>query len=138
GAFLESSRDRYDLIFLDAYDSYSIPKSMRSVECMQQARNLLEENGLLIVNVIGRISGPESGFFRSFYKTIREVFSEVWVLPVTRWTRMEQNILLIARRSVGTQMHPDSKGDKELEKLLRRLYLRTIPTSDVPVCRDTE
>lgn len=135
-AFLESTGQRFDLVFLDAFDSYAIPKSMRSVECFSSISNVMEENGVLIVNVIGAVSGSGSTSFRTLYKTVSRVFSDVRVLPVSRWPFMEQNILLIARNSPAAGMPPGVSADPELRKLLKRMYTRQIPVTDVPVYQD--
>ncbi|WP_018131940.1 spermidine synthase [Effusibacillus pohliae] len=137
-AFLESADRRFDLVFLDVFDSFSIPKSMRSVECFSAIRDVMEENGMLFVNSIGAVRGSRNTGFRTLYKTVCQVFSYVQVLPVSRWTLFEQNILLIARKSVSHSVHPDACHDPQLKKMLKRLYARPIPTDDVSVYRDPE
>ncbi|BCJ85801.1 spermidine synthase [Effusibacillus dendaii] len=135
-AFLESTAERFDLVFLDTYDSFSIPKSMRTVQSFQSIYQVLQENGLLVVNVIGTLKGPMDSPFKTTLKTVQEVFPDVWVLPVSRWSRFEQNILLIARkRKPGdflsdVPVHEDSLSP-EVAKLVHQIYSESIPTEDI-------
>ncbi|MFC4767303.1 spermidine synthase [Effusibacillus consociatus] len=137
-AFLDAAEQRFDLVFLDAFDSFSIPKSMRTKECFSAIAKVLEENGLLVVNVIGTLCGPWSDSFRTLYKTLRQVFPEVWILPVSRWLYMEQNILLIARKQSDAAQFPIDPADPEVRKYIERLYTRSIPTEDIPVYQDLD
>lgn len=134
-AFLDSAEETYDLVFLDAFDAYSIPHSMRTVESFAAIRNVLEEKGLLVVNVIGTVKGSHSAPFRSIYKTIRQVFEHVWVLPVSRFASLDQNILLFASRQ---KLEHDLSGsqDPTVSKLLKRIYKPSVPTDDVSVYLD--
>lgn len=134
-AFLESADDSYDLVFLDAFDAFSIPFSLRTVESFAAIRQLLEENGLLVVNVIGTVKGSRSNEFRAFYKTVRQVFEHVRVLPVSRLHATHQNILLFASRQ-PLDLQLSSSLERDIRNLLDRIYLFPIPTDDVAVYLD--
>jgi spermidine synthase len=134
-AFLESADDSYDLVFLDAFDAYSIPFSLRTVESFAAIRQVLEENGLLVVNVIGTVKGPRSNEFRALYKTVRQVFDHVRVLPVSRLHATDQNILLFASGQPIDEL-PSSIRERETRNLLNRFYPLPIPTDDVAVYLD--
>lgn len=137
-AFLEAEDHHYDLVFHDTYDSQSIPHSMRTLECFSEIRDILNDDGLLVINVIGALSGPASKPFCSLYKTILHVFTDVWVLPTQAYTRSEQNILLIARNSVNDWGEPSDRSDPNLRQLLAKLYKKPIPVHDVEVYLDSD
>lgn len=134
-AFLDSAEDTYDLVFMDTFDAYSIPHSMRTVESFTAIRQVMEEKGLLVVNVIGTMKGSNSTAFRSVFKTVSQVFDYVWVLPVSRLHAVDQNILLFASR---TALNMELAGclEPRVKKLIRRIYEPMIPTDDVPVFLD--
>ncbi|MDI3281574.1 MAG: fused MFS/spermidine synthase, partial [Bacillota bacterium] len=75
------SEERYDLIMLDAYYADAIPFHLATREFLESARAHLAPNGVLAVNLIGALAGPRSHLFRSFYRTVREVFPSVYVFP---------------------------------------------------------
>jgi spermidine synthase len=137
-AFLSSDDRKYDLIFHDTYDSQSIPHSMRTLECFSEIRDLLTDDGVLILNVIGARSGPESKPFRALYKTLLHVFTDVWVLPTAAYSWAEQNIVLIARNSVNNWMEPSDHSDPDIRQLLGRLYRKPIPVHDVEAYLDSD
>ena len=80
--FLESATDLYDLIVVDAFDDDEVPHRLVTEEFMRLARDCLTEGGVLTYNLIGRVRGDLSRPFRSFNRTIRNVFASVWVFPI--------------------------------------------------------
>ncbi len=78
--FLQSSQERYDLIFSDVYHSlYSVPTHFTTKEFFQAAAARLAPNGIFLANVIGDgVAGEESLLF-SEVRTMYEAFPYVYI-----------------------------------------------------------
>lgn len=79
--FLNTSKEQYDAIFLDAFHtSVSIPHHLTTVEAIERVHNLLTPGGIAVSNIISSLTGPASEFFRSELATYQQVFSHVYIL----------------------------------------------------------
>ena len=75
--FLRSSRDYYDIIFLDAYDDLSIPFHLTTKEFLEIVKQRLTPDGLVASN----IWGPRSDeFYLSEVKTYQQVFPNIYCI----------------------------------------------------------
>lgn len=77
--FIEDSRTAYDLIFLDAYGSDSVPRHLTTQEFLQAVRRTLQPGGVVIGNVWSRYSNP---LYDSMVRTYQEVFDDLYILDV--------------------------------------------------------
>ncbi|MBA3551091.1 fused MFS/spermidine synthase [Patescibacteria group bacterium] len=97
--FLNKNTKKYDAILVDAYSSQlSIPFHLTTLEAVQALQKSLTEDGVVIANIVSSLSGPGSSFVKASYKTYKEVFPHVIVLPVHAGTHGSnpQNIIFIA------------------------------------------
>jgi predicted membrane-bound spermidine synthase len=78
--FLAHSEQVYDVIAVDAYRLPYIPWHMTTVEFFRSAREHLDEDGVLIVNV-GRTES-DYRLVRAIVATLRAVFPSTHVIPV--------------------------------------------------------
>jgi spermidine synthase len=78
--FLAHSEQVYDVIAVDAYRLPYIPWHMTTVEFFQSARERLDEDGVLIVNV-GRTES-DYRLVEAMVATLRVVFPSTHVIPV--------------------------------------------------------
>ncbi|HOX08744.1 MAG TPA: fused MFS/spermidine synthase, partial [Planctomycetota bacterium] len=75
--------EKYDLIILDAYSGGGqIPAHLVTREFLSQVRDRLADGGVLVSNIISPLEGRRSRFFRAEYRTICELFPNVYVFPV--------------------------------------------------------
>ncbi len=75
--FLRRSRDRYDIIFLDAYNDHAIPFHLTTQEFLTIVKEKLTPNGVMASN----IWGPRSdGFYQAEVKTIQQVFPRLYFI----------------------------------------------------------
>lgn len=75
--FLSSTKQKYDVIYLDAYlGGVSVPEHLITVEFFEQVKNQLKENGILVTNFIVSPSFNDP-FTRNIDNTIRSVFPHV-------------------------------------------------------------
>lgn len=77
--FIERYRQPYDLIFLDAYSSDSVPAHLTTYEFLRAVRRAVKPNGVVVGNVWSRASNR---LYDSMIRTYREVFDELCVLTV--------------------------------------------------------
>jgi len=70
-AFIENSRKRYDIIFLDAYGHDTIPFSLATLEFLEAVRDRLSEGGVVCANLL--TGNPH---YWDMVKTYSEVFRD--------------------------------------------------------------
>jgi spermidine synthase len=97
--FLRRTTNIYDAILMDAYATTrygsSVPPHLTTTEFFLLARNHLTTNGVLAYNIIGQMQGWNEEFVGSIYRTMHEVFPQVYLFPATE----SQNVVIIATRS---------------------------------------
>ena len=148
--FLTRTPQRYDLIMLDAYNTDTIPFHLTTREFFQTAERKLSLDGVLVINIIGAITGPHSRIVRSVVKTVRGVFSQIYIFPTLRANHAGlddlQNVIVIATKdrkrldiheiisrstSLGRDLFPFPMRD-----IADSYYEARIPDQDVPVLTD--
>jgi spermidine synthase len=72
--FVMNSKEKYDVIFTDAYNDLSIPYHLTTKEFAEQLKNILKPGGLLMSNIIDNFQ--KGAFLPSYIRTLREVFGE--------------------------------------------------------------
>lgn len=81
-AFVRLVQDPYDLIFVDAFDDDRVPRPLTTDEFMRECRDALTPGGVVAMNIIGAPFGPHSKLFRSLYRTVANVWRNVWFFPL--------------------------------------------------------
>ncbi len=56
--FVQEATDTYDLVFLDAYNSDTIPFHLTTREFYQEIKARLTPGGVVVSNIIGTLRGP--------------------------------------------------------------------------------
>jgi spermidine synthase len=149
--FLQETTEKYDLIFLDAYNSDTIPFHLTTREFYRELEARLAPGGVVVSNIIGTLRGPQSAFFRAMYRTLAETFPAVHVVPTYdgggAFVLGEINILLFAMRDRARLTRAELMarvgrvGGKlvhasDLMEYASHLLELPIPVSDVPVLTD--
>ena len=78
-AFVENTREPYDIIFLDAFGTRNVPPHLTTVEFMRAVRRAVKPGGVVVWNIWGRVSNP---LYDSMVRTYQEVFDELYLLDV--------------------------------------------------------
>ena len=86
--FIEESRERYDVVFLDAYGDDCIPQHLTTREFLRSTRAILSPKGVVVGNVWGKTS---NSLYDSMVKTYQDVFEELYVFPVP----LRDNVILL-------------------------------------------
>ena len=149
--FVQETKATYDVIFLDAYNSDTIPFHLTTREFYAEIRSRLAPGGVVVSNIIGTLRGPQSAFFRTMYRTLSESFATVYTVPTydqsAGWILGDINIILFATQDatrltrgelvaragrVGGKLVPAS----DLAEYAAHLLEVPIETKDVPVLTD--
>ena len=148
--FLDEHARRWDAIGIDAFFSDSIPFHLTTREFLELVHERLAPGGVVVTNVIGALTGPDSRLFRALYRTYASVFPTVLVHPVfeggSRDESEVRNLILVATdrpapatgflaerwRAIRTRnpLAPD------LERPIRDRLARPVPLDGVPLLTD--
>ena len=134
--FLNKTQGKYDVIFGDAFSShYSLPYQLTTKEAVQKKYNILNDDGIVILNIISAIECEKGKFLRAEYATYKSLFPQVYLFPVTAsgYGNMVQNIILVALKSEKDQTFNDS--DPKLNEYLQHLWKKTVD-ADIPILTD--
>ena len=84
-AYLQTDTEKYDVIFVDAYQDITIPFQMSSKEFFTLVKQHLTEDGVMVVNLNMRGS-QEDNINQYLGDTIASVFRGVWQIDVPWYT----------------------------------------------------
>jgi spermidine synthase len=97
--YLRRSTNLYDVILMDAYSTTrygsSLPPQLTTKEFFTTANEHLTPNGVLAYNVIGQIYGYRANLIGALYRTMKEVFPQVYFFPAEE----SQNVVFVATKS---------------------------------------
>jgi len=145
--FLRRSNRKYDMIVMDAYYADTVPFFLTTSEFFKIVREHLTPGGVFVNNVIGVETGPKSKFFRSLYRTTKEVFPQVHFFRVPETGAVYINLEVFALKTkerIGIESlrkRANAEGcvvkNKALVRNLLGNYISTrIQTDDVPTLTD--
>lgn len=83
--FMRDVAETYDIVIVDAFDDDHVPPHLLTEEFLREVRDHLAEDGVVAVNLIGSVHGDHSKPFRSFYRTVSNVWRNVWLFSVGLW-----------------------------------------------------
>jgi spermidine synthase len=95
-AVLEAQPASFDLIFGDAFNDYSVPFHLTTLEFSRMLSDMLRPGGIYIANIVE--SGRYGHFMRAYIRTLQRVFRYVQVIPTNpEWrTLPHSTIVLVA------------------------------------------
>src|SRR3712207_7611286 len=71
-------KEKFDLVFGDAFNDLQIPYHLTTREFDQKIRNMLKDDGIYIALVIDKLRGGQ--FMPSYVRTIQTVFPHVYIM----------------------------------------------------------
>jgi spermidine synthase len=141
----KAGKNKYDTIYNDAFSSAcAVPAHLTTEEAVEEVYELLDEDGVYIVNTISALEGEKSTFFRAEYKTISEVFDGIYVFRTKEsgyGADDVQNIMIVATKNkegieqIGKRFR-ENGGDEKTGKLLENYWGKEIKTDDVQILTD--
>ena len=88
-------QDSYDVVFGDAFNDYSVPFHLTTLEFGQLVDGVLRDDGVYLVNIID--GGPNGHFMRAYVRTMQQIFRYVEVIPSTsQWRETIRTTFVIA------------------------------------------
>ena len=88
-AFIDQTREPYDMIVLDAFGSDSVPPSLTTQEFLRAVHRAVRPDGVVVGNIWDRRS---NSLYDSMVRTYQEIFADLYVLPVSE----AGNVILLA------------------------------------------
>lgn len=119
-AYLNTAKEKYDVILVDAYQDITIPFQMSSMEFFDLVRRHLTPDGVMVVNM--NMRGTQEGNMNQYLSdTIAGVFDEVYTIDVEGYT----NRVLYASNASGMsetyRRNISKEQDVELRALMKRI-----------------
>ena len=134
--FLNRSDKKYDVIYGDAFNSFSsVPFQLTTKEAIQLEYDALNDGGVVLANLISSIDDTSGKFLRAQFAMYRSVFTQVYLFPVTypEDGAYVQNILLVAIKSDKPPLFESE--DPELNEYLKHRWLKEVK-NDLPILTD--
>ena len=102
-SFLNYRKEKYDTILIDAFKGLVAPFELTTYEAMQKAKEMLNDDGMVITNIISSIEGKNSKFIKYEYETYKKVFDDVKVYQVRKIKNdKNQNLILVGIKGKPT------------------------------------
>lgn len=134
--FLNHTAARYDAVFLDAFQSSpSVPFHLTTREAFARVYAVLNDGGMVMMNVISAIAGKQGEFLRAETATLRSLFPSLQIFAVTDTDDAThvQNLIIAAEKSAAEPRLESS--DAEADYLFHHLWNKEVP-ADIPVLTD--
>jgi len=96
-------KEKFDLVFGDAFNDLQVPYHLTTREFAQQIRGMLKDDGLYLALVIDKLRGGQ--FIPAYTKTVQEVFPYVYILnDAPSWNSPFPNTYLVAASATPIDM----------------------------------
>ncbi len=127
---------KYDAVLMDAFGSlFSVPFQLTTIEAVRQINRVLNDDGIVIFNLGGAISGDASKFLQAEYQTYAQAFPQIYLFKVNAdYTDTQlQNLIIVACKSKNPVKF--ASGDPQIADLLKHLYQPNL-TAEVEILTD--
>lgn len=132
--FLNLSRTKYDIVYLDTFGSAAIvPYYLTTRETARLVHSSLSDHGVAVLNVMSAVYGPRGRFLRAELATYRSIFPRVEIFKLNDDPESLGNVIVVAFKDPGEPRW--TSDDPETTARLSRRWTRPIP-ADVPVLTD--
>ena len=113
-SFLNYTKNKYDTILIDAFKGLNAPFELTTYEALKNAKNALNDNGIVITNIISSLEGEESDFIKYEYETYKKVFNDVKIFKVTDAKENDkQNLILVGfkgNKNINEEKYNEYEG----------------------------
>ncbi len=131
--YINSCEEKYDVIYSDTFrNSISLPYQLTTIEAVEKQYDLLNDGGLVLVNVIQAVEGQSSLFLQAELKTFMEVFPQVYLFADRGANKRKeiQSTILLAIKSEEPPLFRSE--DLAIDSLLSKRVIDPIPlTQDI-------
>lgn len=97
--YLKRSPKKYDVIYIDVYNTYFIPNHLLTLEFANELKNHLNPQGLVMYNLMSLSSNEEENLLSSVEATFRRVFNRIEIYNANlnyQTQKIEGNFMLVA------------------------------------------
>lgn len=126
--YINSCNAKYDVIYSDTFrNAISLPYQLTTIEAIQKQYDLLNDGGVVLVNVIQSVEGKSSLFLQAELKTFMQVFPQVYLFADRGANKREeiQSTIILAIKSEQPPLF--SSVDLGLDSLLSKRVAESIP-----------
>lgn len=117
--YIQRTDKRYDFVILDVYSGDAVPVHLFTYEVFQAIDSILSRGGILAVNFVGFVSGPNSLAPKSVYRTLKQVFPFVDTYFTEKGEELGNILFFASSAKLEPRIQPD-----DLEAELHRIALR--------------
>ncbi len=122
---------KYDYVILDAYNSrYTIPHHLVTTDFFKEIKAGLNPDGIVLLNVISAVEGPNARILKSIVKTLNQEFNSIIIYALNENLTSLQNVIILASEShiPGRKILLDNVRDTQI---LNQTQIRTMIESQV-------
>jgi MFS family permease len=131
--YINSCQEKYDVIYSDTFrNAISLPYQLTTIEAVEKQYDLLNDGGVVLVNVIQAVEGKSSLFLQAELKTFMEVFPQVYLFADRGANKREeiQSTIILAIKSEEAPLF--SSEEMAIDSLLvRRVSEPILLTQDI-------
>lgn len=129
--FLNKTQNQYDAIFVDVFKSSTPPYQLTTRQAVQKMNQILNPEGIVIVNIVSSLEGPNSKFPKAEYATFKSVFPQVYIYLVNPQVAKSetQNLILVALKNQNPPLAQSQ--NEELNSYLKNLVKDDIETAPI-------
>ncbi len=129
--FLTGEPDRrYDVVFGDAFNDFSVPYHLTTMEFNERVEAWLADDGLYIANVI---DGALGRFLRAFVNTLELTFEHVYVVPrLGDWRAVSRDTFVVIGSRTPLDEDAFSPDSRFAEGVLSPAELATLLSEGEP------
>lgn len=117
--YLDQAKGKYDLIVVDAFNEFTIPRPLYTVGAVKHYARLLKKDGVLAMNFIASYHGYKKTLTHELVATFCTGFQAVSLYPAdhTYTTKYDQNLLLVASQKEDVPLDYLQSETVELESM---------------------
>lgn len=100
--FVAQSKDRYDMIIIDAFSGYTIPSVLIDENAAKHYTRHLKRSGVVAVNLISEYKPRHADLAHTLVDTFSKVYPEIALFPADPeyLSGVQQNLIFVAGRTV--------------------------------------
>ena len=106
-SYLNYSENKYDTILIDAFKGLNAPFELTTYEALVHAKNMLNDNGIVLTNIISSLEGEDTDFIEYEYATYKAVFDDVKIFQVQDRDYTESQNLILVEIKGNPQINED-------------------------------
>jgi len=131
--YINTCEEKYDVIYSDTFrNAISLPYQLTTLEAIQKQYDILNDGGVVLVNVIQSVEGKSSLFLQAELKTFMQVFPQVYLFAdrgANKREELQSTIILAIKSEEPPLFHSE---DLAIDSLFSKRVREPIPlTQDI-------